>query len=59
MVATGTFRVASLRVVTVASRLQVPAAGTVVVLGPPADLDLEIPGTWCALGKRVDFKTFG
>jgi hypothetical protein len=30
--------------VTVARRLQVPSAATVVVLGMPADVDLEVPG---------------
>ncbi|MGY2876814.1 hypothetical protein ACVW00_004004 [Marmoricola sp. URHA0025 HA25] len=39
---------------TVARKLQIPAAATVVVLGQPADVDLEIPGDCLVLSDPAD-----
>ena len=39
---------------TVARKLQIPPASTVVVLGSPADVDLEIPGDCLVLSDPAD-----
>ena len=39
---------------TVARKLQIPAASTVVVLGLPADVDLEIPGDCLVVSDPTD-----
>ena len=39
---------------TVARKLQIPHASTVVVLGSPANVDLEIPGDCVVLGDPAD-----
>lgn len=39
---------------TVARKMQIPAAATVVVLGMPADVDLEIPGDCLVLSDPAD-----
>jgi hypothetical protein len=40
--------------VTVARKLQIPTASTVVVLGDPADVDLEIPGDCVVVSEPSD-----
>jgi hypothetical protein len=40
--------------VTVADKLRIPAAATVVVLGMPADVDLEIPGDCLVVSDPAD-----
>jgi hypothetical protein len=40
--------------VTVARKLQIPLASTVVVLGAPADVDLEIPGDCLVVSDPAD-----
>ena len=39
---------------TVARKMQIPAASTVVVLGLPADVDLEIPGDCLVVSDPTD-----
>ena len=39
---------------TVARKMQIPAASTVVVLGLPADVDLEIPGDCLGVSDPTD-----
>ena len=39
---------------TVARKLQIPAASTVVVLGMPGDIDLEIPGDCLVVSDAAD-----
>jgi hypothetical protein len=45
--------------VTVARKLQISPASTVVVLGAPADVDLEIPGDCCVLSDAADAGSAG
>jgi hypothetical protein len=40
--------------VTVARKMQIPAASTVLVLGLPADVDLEIPGDCVIVSDPAD-----
>jgi hypothetical protein len=40
--------------VTVARKMQIPAAATVVVLGAPVDVDLELPGDCLVVSDPAD-----